>query len=118
MTHFRHLDLHPAVLIGQCGSGQIQGSVSLTNEDEENCTVLISGMHNFLRKWWDNVLARFDRGSKLIPGGKVVNFTKDLWTSGDAKVLPPIVVGSSDGLGCARNVLSTLRLLPKLNLGI
>ena len=51
-TYFRHIDVNiPDLLAHARGSSQIQGTVSLDNETEDNCTVLLPGMHKKLQQW-------------------------------------------------------------------
>jgi hypothetical protein len=51
-TYFRHLDLNiPTLLSQDRGCNMIQGSVSLDDESEESCTVIMLGMQNKLGEW-------------------------------------------------------------------
>jgi len=45
-TGFKHLDLHPEYLL-QYGESAIQGSASLTDEDDSGCTMIVPGMHRW-----------------------------------------------------------------------
>ena len=36
----------------------IQGSVSLDDESEESCTVIVPGMQSKLREWWERCKSR------------------------------------------------------------
>ncbi|RVD90128.1 uncharacterized protein DFL_001104 [Arthrobotrys flagrans] len=55
-TGFRHLDAHPEVLLNsRKQAGFIQGTVFLTDEDDNNCTELVKGFHKpgVLKGWYD-----------------------------------------------------------------
>ena len=60
---FQHIDLNVKRFI-ECGRGssRIQTSLTLTQEDEENCTFVVPGFHRKLRQWWTDVLIREDSG--------------------------------------------------------
>ncbi len=84
-TRFRHLDLNvPRLLADDRGGAMIQGTLSLDNEDDNNCTVLIPGMHiqNRLALWWERCQAR-GQGKN----GFVLAITGDMFTRDDAHVL-------------------------------
>ena len=58
-TYFRHLDLNiPTLLSQDRGCNMIQGSVSLDDESEESCTVIVPGMQSKLREWWERCKSR------------------------------------------------------------
>lgn len=48
-TYFQHIDLNiPDLLSDARGACMIQGSVSIDNESDENCTVILLGMQRKL----------------------------------------------------------------------
>jgi hypothetical protein len=82
-TYFRHIDLNiPELLAKARGSGMIQGSISLDDEDESNCTVILPGMHHKLPEWWERVVARGQETD-----GFVHRITEQMFTKEDAKAL-------------------------------
>jgi hypothetical protein len=82
-TYFRHIDLNIPDLIGNArGSCMIQGSVSLDDEDESNCTVILPGMQHKLVAWWKRVVARGQETN-----GFVHRITEQMFTEEDAKIL-------------------------------
>ena len=77
-TAFRHIDMNiPRYLDHQRGANIIQGSVSLNDETEAHCTVLIPGFHRHIASWWGQVRSR---GSE--PDGWVTGLEK-IWTADD-----------------------------------
>jgi hypothetical protein len=60
----------------------IQGSISLDDEDESNCTVILPGIHHKLRQWWERVLER-GQGTD----GFVHRIKESMFTREDAEVL-------------------------------
>lgn len=82
-TYFRHLDLNiPELIANDRGSGMIQGSVSIDDEDDSNCTVIIPGMQHKLAEWWQRCV---DRGQKT--DGFVHRITEAMFTREDAAAL-------------------------------
>jgi hypothetical protein len=58
-TYFRHIDLNiPDLLAKSRGASMIQGSVSLDDEGDNNCTIILPGMHQKLGLWWERLQAR------------------------------------------------------------
>ncbi|KAJ5986731.1 hypothetical protein N7451_011096 [Penicillium sp. IBT 35674x] len=55
-TSFIHIDLNIEDFL-QTGRGgnAVQGSVSFTDEDEENCSVVLPRIHHHLQGWWDKL---------------------------------------------------------------
>ena len=60
---FQHIDLNVKRFL-ECGRGlnRIQTSLTLTQENEENCTFVVPGFHRKLRQWWKDVVIREDAG--------------------------------------------------------
>jgi len=82
-TYFRHMDLNiPELLANARGCNMIQGSISLDNEDNSNCTVILPGMQYKLGQWWERVV---ERGQET--DGFVHRITEQMFTREDAKVL-------------------------------
>ncbi|KAL8651744.1 MAG: hypothetical protein Q9226_004573 [Calogaya cf. arnoldii] len=90
-TYFRHLDVNvPLLLLGGQGACQIQGTLTLTDETEDNCTEMLIGAHRWLPKWWDRIKQR-----KLDTNGHIHRIEPGMWTAEDIhdfgvdwKVLP------------------------------
>ncbi|KAI4276923.1 MAG: hypothetical protein LQ337_002170 [Flavoplaca oasis] len=89
-TCFRHLDLNvPQLLREGRGASQIQGSLTLTDETEDNCTEMLTGAHRWLPLWWDRIKQR-----KLDSDGLLHYVHSSMWTPedkrdfGDWKSLP------------------------------
>jgi hypothetical protein len=82
-TYFRHIDLNiPELLKNSRGANMIQGSVSLDDEDETNCTVILPGMQHKMSEWWDRVVER-----KQETDGFVHRITDRMFTKKDAEEL-------------------------------
>lgn len=82
-TYFRHIDLNiPTLLSSGRGCNMIQGSVSLDDEDETNCTVILAGMQNHLGEWWERCKARGQETD-----GAVHRITESMFTKDDAAAL-------------------------------
>ena len=60
---FQHIDLNGKRIV-ECrrGSSRIQTSLTLTQEDDENCTFVVPGFHRKLPQWWTDVLIPEDSG--------------------------------------------------------
>jgi len=57
-TFFRHFDLNlPKYIRDGRGKNRIQTSFSLTQEFENNCTVVIPGFEKHIEEWWKRVVA-------------------------------------------------------------
>ncbi|KAJ5552094.1 hypothetical protein N7494_001472 [Penicillium frequentans] len=71
-TQFHHIDINvPRFLATGRGANSIQGSVSLSDENPQNCTEILPGFHHQLRSFWTDLQARVDEGhskSKLTNG--------------------------------------------------
>ncbi|KAJ5963048.1 hypothetical protein N7481_001458 [Penicillium waksmanii] len=111
-TEFRHLDINiQDYLDSQRGSSLLQGSVSFTQEDEQNCTVLLKGMHKTerLAKWWKDIQSRGPVGDGFISGIKPFMWRKEdeetygtQWTTevcgvGDVRLSLPMLPHGSTG---------------------
>lgn len=75
-TAFRHMDVHPEKLVNDISTSSIQGSVSLTNEDEHNCTIIVERMHNYISEWLDDM----KKVSGLLKDAPVINITDEHFT--------------------------------------
>ena len=78
-TAFRHIDVNVTDLLtsNRCAN-TIQGSVTLADEDKDNCTILLLGMQHHLGEWWKDLK---DRG--YSKDGLIHKVSKDMWTKGD-----------------------------------
>ena len=77
-TGFRHIDLNiPKLLSEQRGKYQIQGSLSLDDESETHCTIVIKGFHKdeVIRTW-------YNRSQHKISNGYVHNM-RNVYTKKD-----------------------------------
>lgn len=62
-TAFRHIDQNLNRLVKEGhGSDMIQGSVSIDNELQDDCTEIVPGMHQHTREWLQRLV---DRGEKM-----------------------------------------------------
>src|SRR5436190_4441971 len=64
-TGFRHIDLNiPKLLAEQRGKYQIQGSLSLDNEKETDCTIVVKGFHKdeVIRTWYNHHKDKISNG--------------------------------------------------------
>lgn len=78
-TYFRHLDIYIPLLLSEGrGACQIQGTLTLTDEIEENCTGMLTGAHRWLPSWWDRIKQR-----KLDTNGLIHRIDSRMWTSED-----------------------------------
>ncbi|KAJ9481738.1 hypothetical protein VN97_g11728 [Penicillium thymicola] len=60
-TGFTHFDLNIGdYLATGRGGNAVQGSVSFTDEDRDNCTIILPRMHLHLREWWSRIEAHPD----------------------------------------------------------
>ena len=56
---FRHINVNiPSLIESGCGANIIQGSVSLDDKTKDNCTIILPGMHYYLKLWWADLKAR------------------------------------------------------------
>lgn len=60
-TGFKHIDINLSWLISS-GSGRnlVQSAVSLDDESEGDCTLVVPGFHKHIQSWWEKVKARGD----------------------------------------------------------
>src|SRR5271170_3350110 len=64
-TAFRHIDLNIKQLTqSRRGASMIQGTVSLDNEEKDDCTIILPGMHHHIDEWARRIE---DRGLSTIP---------------------------------------------------
>ena len=79
-TFFRHIDLNlPDLLSNGRGSAQIQGTVSLDDETDDNCTELLPGMHRRLGEWWELCVKRGAKSDTFVH-----RITEHMYTNRDA----------------------------------
>lgn len=78
-TGFRHLDVNlPLLARKQHGINMIQGSVSITDEEPDDCTEIVPGMHRYTKQWHERVEKR---GIELA--GEVIRVEGRVLTKGD-----------------------------------
>ncbi|OJD21861.1 hypothetical protein ACJ73_06796 [Blastomyces percursus] len=101
-TSFRHIDVNIKRLAEENHrANMIQGSVTLTDEDDRNCTTIVPGMHRYTQEWNRRLRARnFPDGGVVQEVGNDILTNKDLndfrtrWTTvpckaGDARITMP-----------------------------
>ncbi|RMZ78754.1 hypothetical protein DV736_g6690, partial [Chaetothyriales sp. CBS 134916] len=77
-TFFRHIDINIPELVEQKrGAFQIQGSVSLDDETEDDCTEILPGMHKKLAEWWPRLRERGLNKESFVHAITDEYFTKD-----------------------------------------
>jgi hypothetical protein len=82
-TQFRHIDLNvPQMLSTGRGTAMIQGSVSLDDEDDTNCTMVLPGFQHKLGEWWNRMCSRGQDS-----GGYVHRISPQMFTQEDAAAL-------------------------------
>ncbi len=85
-TSFRHIDLNiPQLVNNQRGYSLIQGSVSLDDEEPDDCTELLLGMHKHLKQWWREVSGRLERKGKKPKDGAVIVIRPEMWDKRDIR---------------------------------
>ncbi|KAJ5761803.1 uncharacterized protein N7511_005185 [Penicillium nucicola] len=109
-TFFRHIDVNLNDL-SHSGRGRaiLQGSLSLTDEDENNCTELLCGMHPHVQEWWSDVRQRQQTAdgpvSRIEPwmwtrddvAKYHTDWTKEICRAGDVRVSLPTLPHGSTG---------------------
>jgi hypothetical protein len=82
-TYFCHIDLNiPDLLANRRRASMIQGTVSMDEEDKENCTFFLPGMQHKLGQWWDRVCKRGQKTNRFVHRINDQIFTKE-----DSRVL-------------------------------
>ena len=84
---FQHIDLNLKryMEVGR-GSRRVQTSCSLTEENEENCTLVIPGFHKVIKEWWSAVLKREGEGTRQVSNHNSNCLkTDDIYTPEDKK---------------------------------
>ena len=101
---FQHLDINVKRYL-ECGRGKnrIQTSLTLTQENEEECTYVVPGFHSKIAKWWRDLNTRHE-GSHTPAGQKIQDHngnclkTSDIYTAQDQKKYgAPVPVVCSPG---------------------
>ena len=79
-TFFRHIDINVSELVrNNRGGYMIQGTVSLDDEEEGQCTQIIPGLHKHIKDWWKRVDARDLRTESFVH-----RITKPMFDKSDA----------------------------------
>jgi len=89
--YIQHLDLNMK-RYAECGRGKnrIQTSLTLNQETEENCTMVVPGFHKKILKWWRGVVAKGEAESSgkfrraINHDGNTLK-TDEIYTPADAK---------------------------------
>ncbi|KIX06422.1 uncharacterized protein Z518_04398 [Rhinocladiella mackenziei CBS 650.93] len=109
-TAFRHIDLNIKQLAqSRRGASMIQGTVSLDNEEEDDCTIILPGMHHHIDEWARQIE---DRG--LSSDAFVHRISADHFNEDDAKAFGTSWTSQPC---CAGQVRITLPHLPHGALG-
>jgi hypothetical protein len=103
--YFQHLDLNMKRYV-ECGRGKnrIQTSLTLNQETEENCTMVIPGFHKRILEWWGGVVAKGEdemagKFRRAVDHDGNTLKTDEIYTPADAKKygkLVPAVCGPGD----------------------
>lgn len=99
----------PNAIKDETGSSQIQGSLSFDNENNDNYTIVLPGMHRRINKWWRLVINKgygkngavhqiippmFNRANQDHFG---VNWTRVPCQQGDVRITHPLIPHGSTG---------------------
>lgn len=78
-TAFRHIDINVNDLLNskRCANA-IQGSITVKDEDQQNCTESLLGMHHHLGTWWKDLKDR-----ECCKDGLIHKVTSDMWKPAD-----------------------------------
>src|SRR5436190_21903657 len=55
---FKHIDLNIPEFLASGGGNTVQTAISINEETEDRCTVIVRGFHLRLREWWKKVKDR------------------------------------------------------------
>ena len=103
--YFQHLDLNMKRYVEcGCGKNRIQTSLTLNQETEQNCTMVVLGFHKKILKWWRGVEAKGEaecsgKFRRYINHDGNTLKTDEIYTLADAKKygkLVPVVCRPSD----------------------
>jgi hypothetical protein len=84
-TYFRHIDINiPGLEEDKRGWFQIQGTVSLDDEQDDDCTEILPGMHKKISPWHAKLKDRAAEGAVSL-SGLVSNITKEMFNEDDKK---------------------------------
>jgi hypothetical protein len=77
-TGFAHLDINVEKFVESGRGGNIiQGSMSLDDEDECGCTILVLGFHQQIQAWWERVRQRGLNRSGHTTNAKTIYLPED-----------------------------------------
>lgn len=78
MTFFRHIDINIKGLAKDArGANMIQGTVSIDDEYEDDCTMILPGMHNHTKEWEEVLEERGLSTEALVHRIQDTMFTKE-----------------------------------------
>ena len=106
-TKFLHVDMNiDDYLATGRGGNALQGSVTFTDEDEENCTVVLPKMHRreILQQWWDKV----STSPEKAVSGQVIAIQPWMWNPDYAHELGTDFESSVCRTGDVRLTMPTL----------
>ncbi len=77
-TGFTHLDINVGRLVKSGrGINVIQSSLSLDDEDEDGCTMLVPGFHRWIAEWWARVVERRENRDGYTTNAKNIYTAQD-----------------------------------------
>jgi hypothetical protein len=127
-TFFRHIDLNMENVLQDDATGLIiQGSVSLTDEDQDNCTEIIPKLHARFAEYWADLQERgVPQSGGLVNAITDRHFTetdklkfqttwrKEVCKTGDARISSPLLPHGSTGPVCTLERMTALPWFVKI----
>lgn len=66
-TEFRHVDLNiPQFLESGRGGNMVQSAISIDDEEEDGCTIIVPGFQRHVKEWWNEVVRRGEDKNGLV----------------------------------------------------
>jgi len=88
-TGFAHFDINVDEFVKSGrGLNLVQGSVSVDDEMEDNCTLLVLGFHHSIHEWWGRVTARGKATSGHTTNAKNIYLPEDRQSFGPLVPVP------------------------------
>ena len=116
-TGFKHIDLNiPRLLSSGRGKSLVQTAVSMDDECEDGCTIIVPEFHKHIKEWWSKVVSRkkatngyqhsvehiYEKEDKKRYG----DFIEVKGKRGDVRMtMASIIHGSTKGCDCTRKVV-------------
>ena len=119
-TGFKHIDLNiPRLLSSGKGKSLVQTAVSMDDECEDGCTIVVPEFHKHIKEWWSKVVSRekatngYQHSVEHIyeqqDQDKYGNFKEVICKRGDVRMtMASIIYGSTKGYDHDRKVLFQL----------